>query len=138
MEISELPKDKKIILFDGICNLCNSSVQFVIKHDKDDIFRFVSRQSSLGQQIINYIGASTIDSIILFEPEKNWYSKSDAAFKILDEIGGIHKIVHIFSILPKSMLNHIYDYVAKNRYKWFGSKENCIIPTLELQSKFLA
>ena len=137
MEISQLPKDKKIILFDGVCNLCDSSVQFVIKHDKKDVFRFVPLQSELGQKIINHIGASTIDSTILYEPGKAYYLKSDVAFKILKEIGGFYKVLLVFSILPKSIRDHIYDYVAKNRYKWFGRKESCLIPTPELQSKFL-
>ncbi len=138
MEISELPKDKKIILFDGVCNLCDTSVQFVIKHDKKDIFRFVPLQSELGQKIVNHIGASTIDSTILYEPGKAYYLKSDVAFKILKEIGGVYKVLLVFSILPKSIRDYIYDYVAKNRYKWFGRKESCMIPTRELQSKFLA
>ena len=137
MEILELPKDKKIILFDGVCNLCDTSVQFVFKHDKKDIFRFVPLQSELGQKIVNHIGASTIDSTILYESGKAYYLKSDVAFKILKEIGGFYKVLLFFSILPKSIRDHIYDYVAKNRYKWFGRKESCLIPTPELQSKFL-
>ena len=138
MEISQLPKDKKIILFDGVCNLCDSSVQFVIKHDKKDVFRFVALQSELGKKIVNHIGVSTVDSTILYEPGKVYYIKSDVAFKILKEIGGVYKVLLVFSILPKSILNHIYDYVAQNRYSWFGRKESCLIPTPELQSKFLA
>ena len=140
MEISDLPKDKKIILFDGVCNLCDSSVQFVIKHDKKDIFRFVSLQSELGQKIISHIGISglNIDSTILYEPEKGYYYKAEVAFRILKELNGIYQCLLVFSIFPKSILNNIYDYVAKNRYKWFGKKESCMIPTLELQSKFLA
>lgn len=139
MEISELPIDKKIILFDGVCNLCNSSVQFVIRHDKRDIFRFVSLQSELGQKILNHIGISRLqtDSTILYVPEKGHYIKSDVAFKILKDINGIYKLLLIFSILPKKLLDIIYDYVAKNRYKWFGQKESCMIPTPELKSKFL-
>ena len=140
MELSELPKDKKIILFDGVCNLCNSSVQFVIKHDKKDSFRFVSLQSDLGQKIIKHIGIDTsaIDSSILYEPENSYYFKSEAAFRILKDLSGIYKSLLVFSILPNSLLNYLYDYVAKNRYKWFGKKESCMIPNPELQSKFLA
>ena len=140
MEISDLPKDKKIILFDGVCNLCDSSVQFVIKHDKKDIFRFVSLQSELGQKIINHIGISglNIDSTVLYEPEKGYYYKAEVAFRILKELNGIYQCLLVFSIFPKSILNNIYDYVAKNRYEWFGKKESCMIPTPELQSKFLA
>ena len=140
MEISDLPKDKKIILFDGVCNLCDSSVQFVIKHDKKDVFRFVSLQSELGQKIINHIGISglNIDSTVLYEPEKGYYYKAEVAFRILKELNGIYQCLLVFSIFPKSILNNIYDYVAKNRYEWFGKKESCMIPTPELQSKFLA
>ncbi|MEO5777155.1 MAG: DCC1-like thiol-disulfide oxidoreductase family protein [Flavobacterium sp.] len=141
MEISELPKDKKIILFDGVCNLCDSSVQFVIKHDKKDIFRFVPLQSELGLSIIKHIGIDTskVVSGVLYEPGKTYYYKSDVAFKVLKEIdSGIYKCLLVFSVLPKSILNVIYDYVAKKRYKWFGKKESCMIPTPELKSKFLA
>lgn len=138
MEISELPKDKKIILFDGVCNLCDSAVQFVIKHDKKDVFRFVPLQSELGRKIISHVGASNIDSIILYEPGKAYYYKSGVAFKIIKETCGIHKALLVFSIFPKSILDYLYDFVAKNRYKWFGKKESCMIPTSELQSKFLA
>lgn len=139
MEISELPKDKKIIIFDGVCNLCDSSVQFVIKHDKKDIFRFVPLQSELGQKIISHIGilALTIDSTVLYESDKGYY-KAEAALRILKELSSVYRCLLVFSILPKSILDNIYDYVAQNRYKWFGKKESCIIPTSELQSKFLA
>ncbi|WP_264522405.1 thiol-disulfide oxidoreductase DCC family protein [Flavobacterium sp. N1994] len=135
----DLPIDKKIILFDGVCNLCNSSVQLVIKHDKKDTFRFVSLQSELGQKIINHLGISdvNIDSIILYIPKSEYYYKSEAAFKIIKELNGFYNYLSVFSILPKSTLNYIYDIVAKNRYKWFGKKESCMIPTLELKSKFL-
>lgn len=139
MEIKDLPVDKKIILFDGVCNLCNSSVQLVIKHDKKDIFRFVSLQSELGQKIINHLRISdlNIDSIILYIPKSEYFYKSEAALKIAKDLSGAYSCLNIFSILPKSILNSIYDYVAKNRYKWFGKKESCMIPTLELESKFL-
>lgn len=138
MEISELPKGKKIIVFDGVCNLCDNTIQFVIRHDKKDVYRFVSLQSELGQKIIRHLGISaTMDSTILYEPNKAYYYKSDVAFRILKDISGIHKILLLFSVLPKSMLDSIYDYVAKNRYRWFGKKESCMIPTPELKDKFL-
>ncbi|MCF6129534.1 thiol-disulfide oxidoreductase DCC family protein [Flavobacterium sp. AS60] len=137
--MSELPKDKKIILFDGVCNLCDSSVQFVIKHDKKDIFRFIPLQSELGQKMINHIGisASAIDSTILYEND-NAYYKAQAAFRILKDLNSPYRFLLIFSILPNSVSNFIYDYIAKNRYKWFGKKVSCMIPTPELKSKFLA
>ena len=136
----DLPKDKKIILFDGVCNLCESSVQFVIKHDKKDIFRFVAIQSDLGQEIIKHIGIdiSKTDSIILYEPGIAYYYKSEAALRIAKELGGIYGLLRLFSVFPQALLNSIYDYVAKNRYQWYGKKEACLIPTLELRAKFLA
>ena len=140
MEISTLPKDKKIILFDGICNLCNTSVQFIIRHDKKDVFRFVSLQTTLGQEILNHIGVDikTIDSIVLYEPGIAYYIKSEAAFKIAYELNGLYKFLSFFSVLPKSITNLFYDYIAKNRYKWFGKIASCMAPTPELQFKFLA
>lgn len=134
-----LPKDKKIILFDGVCNLCDSSIQFIIKQDKKDLFRFVALQSELGQEIIKYIGVdiSKTDSIILYEPGKAYYYKAEAALKIAKELGGIYKALSWFSILPKSVSNIVYDYIAKNRYKWYGKKDACMIPTPELKAKFL-
>jgi predicted DCC family thiol-disulfide oxidoreductase YuxK len=139
MEISELPKDKKIILFDGVCNLCESSINFIIEKDKKDIFRFVSLQSNLGLNIIKYLGIDTsmVDSIILYEPGKAYYYKAEAALKIAGNIGGIYSLLSLFSFLPLNLTNSIYDYIAKNRYKWYGKKEACLLPTAELKAKFL-
>lgn len=139
MEINELPKDKKIILFDGICNLCNTSVQFVIKRDKKDLFRFVPLQSELGQKIISHIGIANknVDSIVLYEPGKAYYYKSEAALRIIGELGGLYSLLKIFRLAPKFISNKVYDYVAKNRYRWYGKKEVCMIPNPALKAKFL-
>lgn len=137
--MENLPKNKKIILFDGVCNLCDSSIQFIIKRDKNDIFRFVALQSDLGLEIIKHIGVdvSKTDSIILYEPGKAYYYKSEAALKIAKELGGIYSFISWFSVLPKGLTNSVYDYIAKNRYKWYGKKDACMIPTPELKAKFL-
>lgn len=139
MEINDLPKNKKIILFDGVCNLCNASVQYIIKHDKNDVFRFVSLQSELGKKIINHIGIAEmhIDSIILYEPGIAYYYKSSAALQIAKNLSGIATYATIFKIIPTGIRNILYDYIAKNRYKWYGKQESCMIPTPELKSKFL-
>ena len=140
MEIADLPKEKKIILFDGVCNLCNTSVQFIIKHDKKDLFRFVPLQSDLGFKIIKHIGIDTakIDSIILYEPGVAYYHKTEAAFKIASSLSGIYQYLGILSIFPSGISNVVYDFIAKNRYKWYGKKDNCMIPTQALKEKFLA
>ncbi len=137
--MQNLPKNKKIILFDGICNLCNSSVQFIIERDKKDVFRFVALQSELGQEICNYVGVNPkiTDSIILYEPGTAYYLKSEAALKIVAEFHSVYTLLVIFKIFPIGIRDSIYDYVAKNRYKWYGKKEQCMIPTLELKAKFL-
>lgn len=134
-----LPDNKKIILFDGVCNLCDAAVQFVIEHDKKDHFRFVALQSELGQQILKHIGINTanIDSVILYEPSIAYYYKSAAALEIARSLGGIFHFGTVFKLIPTGIRNQLYDYIAKNRYNWYGKMENCMLPTPELKSKFL-
>ena len=134
-----LPKDKKIILFDGVCNLCDATVQFLIKRDTKDVFRFVAIQSDLGQDIIKHIGIdiSKTDSIILYEPGTAYYYKAEAALKIGKELGGLYSLLNIFNVVPKALSNRIYDFVARNRYKWYGKKDACMIPTPQMKAKFL-
>lgn len=134
-----LPENKKIILFDGLCNLCDNAVQYVIKHDKKDVFRFVALQSDLGKKILNYLNVDTskMDSIILYEPGIAYFYKSDAALEIVKDLNVFLKWSIIFKIIPSSLRNPIYDYVARNRYKWYGKKDACMIPTPELKAKFL-
>lgn len=137
--MQNLPQHKKIILFDGLCNLCDASVQFIIKRDKKDIFRFVSLQSDLGQELLQQLPISTqkIDSIILYESDKAYYYKSEAVFEIVKSIGGFFYCLLIFKWLPTAVTNTIYDYIARNRYRWWGKKDHCLVPTKDLQSKFL-
>jgi predicted DCC family thiol-disulfide oxidoreductase YuxK len=130
--------DKKILLFDGVCNLCNSSVTFVIARDKKDLFRFAAIQEPTGAALIKKFGIDTskTDSIILIDGEKA-FVKSTAALKVARHLGGAYPLLYAFMIVPNFIRNWVYDYVAKNRYKWFGKKESCMIPTPELKSKFL-
>lgn len=135
----DLPKNKKIVIFDGVCNLCNSSVLKVIKNDKKNTFLFAALQSKSGQEIINYlkIDISKIDSIILYEPGVSYDIKSTAVLKVMNDFGGLWFLTQAFFIFPEGLRNFIYDYIAKNRYKWFGKKESCMIPTPKLIIKFL-
>ena len=139
MELQDLPKGKKIILFDGVCNLCDASVHYVIKHDKNDLFRFVTLQSDLGQAILKHIGInpSHIDSIILYEPGVAYYYKSSAALEITKGLKGIFTLATLSQILPTGVRDFIYDIIAKNRYKWYGKKQECLVPNEEVVSKFL-
>lgn len=136
----EFPQNKKIIMFDGVCNLCNTFVQFVIKYDKNDNFRFVSLESKMGQEILEHLELKNknIDSVVFFAPNVAYYIKSNAALEILKTLGGFFKISILLKIFPRFIRDYVYDFIAKNRYEWFGKKESCMIPTLELKSKFLA
>lgn len=127
-----------IILFDGICNLCNSSINFIIKRDKNDLFKFATLQEEQGISLLKRYGIDTIDtdSIILIEDGKA-FIKSSAALRIAKKLQYAWPLLYGFIIIPTFIRNWVYDYVAKNRYKWYGKKDRCMIPTPELKSKFL-
>lgn len=133
------PTGKKIILFDGVCNLCNNAVEFIIERDKKDVFRFASLQSEIGQKLTSERGIDpeAIDSIVLIEPGVAYYQKSTAALEISRDLSGGYSHLRHFSFLPEGLRDGIYDFIANNRYKWFGKKEACMIPTPELKARFL-
>ena len=138
MEIDNLPKDKKIILFDGVCNYCNDKINFIIKNDKQDVFRFVALQSETGQKIIKYLGIdSSIDSIILYEPGYAYFIKAEAVFRIVKHLSSSVRLLLFFNFIPTSIKNVFYDFIAKNRYNWYGKKESCMMPTEEVKRKFI-
>ncbi|WP_459926169.1 thiol-disulfide oxidoreductase DCC family protein [Flavobacterium covae] len=136
--MQKLPKDKQIILFDGVCNLCNYWVQYIIKHDKNDIFRFVTLESELGQEVLQYLGIKNrnIESIVLYIPNQAYYYKSEAVLKIAQSLS-ILNWFFIFKIIPINLRDFLYDFVAKNRYKWYEKKVTCMIPSPELKTKFI-
>ncbi len=134
-----LENNKQLILFDGICNLCEASVQYVIKHDKNDVFRYTALQSDAGQEILKKfnIDREKMDSILLYSPENGIAYKSTAALKIASKLGLPRNLMAVFLIVPAFIRNWVYDFIAKNRYQWYGKKNECMIPTPELKSKFL-
>jgi predicted DCC family thiol-disulfide oxidoreductase YuxK len=127
-----------IILFDGICNFCNASVNKIIEHDKKNVFKFAAIQSEAGKIILTEfsIDTSKTDSILLIE-NNTIFTKSTAVLKIAKQLSGLYKLSYAFIIIPPFIRNAIYDFIAKNRYKWFGKKESCMIPTKEVSGKFL-
>lgn len=136
----DIPKDKKIVLSDGVCNLCNGVVLKIIKYDKKNTFLFANLQSEVGKQMTDYLKIDTqkIDSIILYEPGISYEIKSSAAIKIMNDFGGWWFLTRIFWIFPVGLRDVVYDFIAKNRYKWFGKKESCMMPTPEIKAKFLS
>ena len=128
----------KVILFDGVCNLCNSSVNWIIDHDKQNQFKFASLQSVYGQNTVKQLGLQdNYMNTVVFEDNGKAYLRSDAALQILKQLGGVYSLAVVFYIVPSFIRDFFYKIVANNRYKWFGKKEICRIPTPELKSKFL-
>jgi predicted DCC family thiol-disulfide oxidoreductase YuxK len=136
--INSIPQNTQIILFDGVCNFCNSSINFIIDHDPEKHFKFAPLQSEVGQEILAQFNKNTkdFDSVILLKNNK-LYQKSEAAIEITKHLSGAWKYLAVFGILPAFFLNFFYDIVAKNRYKIFGKTETCRMPTVELRERFL-
>ena len=127
-----------ILLFDGVCNLCNGFVQFVIKRDPEGIFRFTALQSKAGQELLttHQQEKSNLSTVILLENGRV-YTHSDVALRVATRLGGAWSLFSVFSIIPRSIRDHIYNWVAQNRYPWFGKKEQCMIPTPDIKARFL-
>ncbi len=127
-----------ILFFDGVCNLCNSSIQTIIKKDHQQKFKFASIQSDAAKEILLQSDEfnSDIDSIILLNKQRLYY-KSSAILRVCKILGGVYYFLFIFWLVPKPIRDWVYDFVAKNRYRWFGKMESCMIPSLELKDRFL-
>ena len=129
--------DKPVILFDGVCNLCTGSVQFILKRDKEKRFLFASLQSRYGQDLLRQfdLPTNTFNSFILYQDGKV-LTRSTAALEMFQQLKG-WKWVKIFRIVPKFIRDAVYNLIAKNRYKWFGQKNECWLPTPDLKGRFL-
>ncbi len=129
--------DDKIVLFDGVCNYCNSMVNFAIRYDKKAVLKFSPLQSASGISLKEkYNISSDIDSVIFLDQGKV-YTYSDAAIKIAGYLQWPAKALYAFHIVPNFLRQPIYKWIARNRYKWFGKKETCMIPTKEVRDRFL-
>ncbi len=127
---------KAVILFDGVCNFCNSSINLVIRNDKKAYFQFAPLQGEIAQQLVGNRILPTPESVILLEDGKI-YEKSTAALRIAKKLDGLWPLVYILHIIPKFVRDPIYDLIARNRYKWFGKKETCMIPGPDIRNRFL-
>lgn len=128
-----------ILLFDGYCNFCNSSVQFILKREKHQQLVFASLQSNTGKELLKQynIDASKIDSLVLIDNNKA-YIKSSAAIRLSKYLKGLYPLAQVFLIIPPFVRNVVYDYIARNRYKWFGKTESCMIPDQSIANRFLS
>lgn len=127
-----------VILFDGVCNLCSGTVQFIIKRDTKNIFQFASLQSGFGQSVLQKcnLPADNFNSFILYQNGKI-FTKSTGALLVARQLSGAWKLLFAFIIIPSFIRNSVYHVIAANRYKWFGKKEACWIPSPALKAKFL-
>lgn len=130
--------NKNIILFDGVCNLCNGFVQFVIKRDEKARFKFASLQSEIGQEILHKhnLPVDELTSVIYVQNEKV-FLRSEAALRIAAQLDGIWELSRILLVFPTPLRDFVYNIIAKNRYRIFGKREECMLPTAELKSRFL-
>lgn len=127
-----------LVLFDGVCNLCNGAVQFVIRRDRKGIFRFASLQSQVGERIVKQLRPGTRDLYsIIFLKEGRVYDRSTAALEIARLLGPPWSLFYVFRIVPRFLRDAIYNLIARYRYRLFGKKDECMIPTPELRARFL-
>jgi len=130
--------DQPIILYDGVCGLCHSTVRWVIRHDRRGVFRFAPLQSAAAKEILSAAGldVAQLQSVCLVVPGRI-LTKSRAFFGIVSELGFPWSMLRLARIIPRSMADGVYDWIARNRYSWFGRSGECPVPSPELQSRFL-
>ncbi|MDQ6610408.1 MAG: thiol-disulfide oxidoreductase DCC family protein [Bacteroidota bacterium] len=127
-----------IILFDGVCNFCNAGLNFIIRQDKKNIFRFSALQSEAGQKLLEQyrLPKEGFDSFVLIV-EGKVYKKSSAGLQVFRQLPWYWRWTQVFWIAPQFLRDAVYDFIAKNRYKWFGKKELCMVPSVEVKNRFL-
>ena len=131
-------ENKGLVLFDGVCQFCNSSVNFMIRKDNTDYFRFLPLQSELGQKIIKQfnLDPENLQTVILLE-NKRIYTRSTAALRIARKLKGGWKLFYGFVIIPAFIRDAVYNVISRNRYKWWGKHDSCMVPTPDVKKKFL-
>jgi predicted DCC family thiol-disulfide oxidoreductase YuxK len=131
--------ERPTILFDGVCNLCNRSVRFVLARDPAERFAFAPLQSAQGRELLTRVGlpADARASIVLVEG-KRAFEKSDAVLRVLAGLSGLWPILALLRVIPRRLRDAIYDWIAANRYRWFGQRAECPVPTPEQRRRFLA
>ncbi|MFW5978246.1 MAG: thiol-disulfide oxidoreductase DCC family protein [Halohasta sp.] len=130
--------DHPILLFDGVCNLCNGAVQFIIPRDSAGTIRFAPLQSDLGETVQESAGLSTddLETVVLVD-DGMAYTKSDAAIRVGEHLGGVYRLLSLGRLIPRGLRDRIYDFVAENRYDWFGKKDQCMIPDEDVSDRFI-
>ncbi len=130
--------DHPILLFDGVCNLCNGAIQFIIPRDPKGTIRFAPLQSDLGETVREGAGLSPDDlETVVLVNDGRAYTKSDAAIRVGEHLGGVYRLLSLGRLVPRGLRDRIYDFVAENRYDWFGKKDQCMIPDEDVSDRFI-
>ena len=138
-----LPESNPIVLYDGVCGLCNRLVQFLLKHDTHDRFRYASLQSEFAHNLLTIYGADPHDLDTVYvvkdygQPDQSLLARSDAVVSMLEQLGGVWKLAGAGRVLPKALRDAVYNIVARNRYRVFGKHESCMLPEAKHRAKFL-
>ncbi|MEG6589209.1 thiol-disulfide oxidoreductase DCC family protein [Paenibacillus barengoltzii] len=138
MSDKPVERNEHVILFDGVCHLCQGAVKFIIKHDPAGRFRFASLQSQAGSRLLQAAGAheKSLDSVVLIE-NGTYYIRSAAALRIARGLRYPWPLLYALIVIPKGLRDAVYQFIAKHRYRWFGKDETCLVPTRELKERFL-
>ncbi len=130
------PMSHPVILFDGVCNLCQGAVQFVIRRDRKALFRFASLQSPVAAELLGRELVGDPESIILVDGGQV-YERSAAALRIARRLDGLWPVLYVLIIIPRPLRDAVYNWIARNRYRWFGRQATCLVPTAENAARFL-
>lgn len=138
MSDKPVERNEHVILFDGVCHLCQGAVKFIIKHDPAGRFRFASLQSQAGSRLLQAAGAheKSLDSVVLIE-NGSYYIRSAAALRIARGLRYPWPLLYALIVVPKGLRDAVYQFIARHRYRWFGKDETCLVPTRELRERFL-
>lgn len=132
------PDDTALVLFDGVCNLCHGAVRFIIARDPKKHFRFASLQSPRGLEVVRANDLSEdLQSMVLVEPDGRVYTRSTAALRIAGRLGGLWPVIGLLRAVPAFLRDPVYEWVARNRYRWFGKKDSCPLPDPSLADRFV-
>jgi len=132
------PSTSAIVLFDGVCNVCNGAVQFIIRRDPAGRFRFASLQSEIGRELLQRHGlpADRIDTLVLIEDGRS-YARSTAILRVIRRLKGPWPLLYAGIVIPRPLRDGLYRFIAANRYRWFGQRESCMLPTPDIRRRFL-
>lgn len=137
--MSVIAAERPILFFDGVCNFCNSTVNFIIRHDKKELFLFAALQSDKGREVLRHIKHNeALPQSVILSYKGNIYEKNDAVLQIARLLGGPWTLILAGYILPRFIRDGIYDFIAKHRYKWFGKRETCMVPSPSVRARFLS